>query len=264
MKCLFFGQEQGSGTSSNMAAVAARLSIKYKKKIILLEAGKGRNVIEPLFYSGVEHRRVRENCAYFLRQGYDYFSQYGDYNAGELERTLKELIPGYLYLFPMGERELPLLQPQSYRDTLKNMVEKLEGLADYVFLDCGTMELRDMRYLKGKDDWCMVTFRQTAECMNRFFLEQYDAANRCFYLMGNYQPASVYNRQNLYRMYRIPPGCCGVVPYNPQFQCACQKGKLKQYLTEHVSLWEQERDKEFRREMDFISEAVMGEYSYGN
>ena len=258
MKCFFFGQEQGSGTSSNMAALAVRLSLKYRKKIILLEAGKGRNAIEPLFYGGMEHRKVRENCAYFLRQGYDYFSQCDAYNAKDLERTLKELVTGHLYLFPMGERELPLLQPWSYQDTLKDMVEKLEELADYVFVDCGTTELRDMKFLRGKDDLCIVTFRQSAECMNRFFLEQYDTANRCFYLMGNYQPASVYKRQNLYRMYRIPPGCCGVVPYNPQFQYACQRGKLKQYLTEHGALWQQERDKEFRREMDFISEAVLG------
>lgn len=263
MKFFFFGQERKSGTTSNMVAVATRLSVKEQKKIILLQLGDKKETLETAFYKSWENQRLRENCAYFLAEGLDYLLQKNTVKLEEIQKVLKEFIPGVLYYFPMGEREIILQNPRQYRIFLGRVVEKLEQMADYVFIDCGALEIKEIEFLKKKEDLTVINLKQTSESFDAFFLKQYHAAQKFFYLVGNYHFDSVYNKKNLYRMYRIPQGRFGVIPYNPQFQYACQRGQLWRYLSDsHSLLPDLERDKAFRRETDQVLAAMLEETKY--
>lgn len=263
MKFFFFGQERNSGTTSNMVAIATRLSVKEQKKIILLQLGKKAEAIETAFYRSWENQKLRENCAYFLAEGFDYLLQKNTVRREEIRKVLKEFIPELLYYFPMGEREITMLEPEQYQKFLRRVIDELEQMADYVFVDCGAMEVKAVEFLKRKEDLLVMNLKQTSESFDAFFLKQYNTAQKFFYLVGNYHFDSVYNRKNLYRMYRIPQGCFGVIPYNPQFQYVCQKGQLWRYLSDsHPFLPEQERDKAFRRETDCVLKAMLEETGY--
>lgn len=265
MKFFFFGQERNSGTTSNMVAVATRLTVKEQKKIILVPLGKKPEAIEMAFYRSWENQRLREKCAYFLAEGLDYLLQKNTVRREEIRKALKELIPGFLSYLPMGEREITLLEPGEYQAFLRRVLDELEQMADYVFLDCGAMEVKAVEFFKKKEDLLVMNLKQNSESFDAFFLKQYNTAQKFFYLVGNYHFDSVYNKRNLYRMYRIPQGCFGVIPYNPQFQYVCQKGQLWRYLSDsHPLLPEQERDKAFRREMDCVLTAMLEETVYGN
>lgn len=259
LKYFFFGQQKGSGTTSNMVAVATRLSVKYKKKIILLQLQANTQSFELAFYRNWENQRLQERCQYFLDEGFDLLLQKQEVESKEVERSLRELIPEKLYYFPMGERELPFLELVQYESILCRIVEELEQLADYVFIDCGAVEIRMLNFMKNRKDVYVINFSQKEEAFEAFFLEQYDTTSRFFYLVGNYHANSVCNKKNLTRIYRIPNGKVGVVPYNPQFQHVCQRGKLWHYLSATGTFGEQERDRIFREEMDEILEAILQE-----
>ncbi len=219
--------------------------------------------MEKAFYHSWRNMKLREGCDYFFPQGFDALRVRESVGWAEISRELKTLAEGHLYYFPMGKRELPLLLPQRNKKMLLTVIEELERRMDLVFLDCGTTAVGTYDFLKGKNDLVVMNFCQSGRAFDDFFLRQYDVADRFFYLVGNYHAGSVYNRRNIYRLYRIPSERIGVVPYNPQFEQVCREGKLWRYLSGSATRFAQERDRSFLREMEEISQAVLREVSYG-
>lgn len=252
MKYFFFGQEKESGTTSNMLSLATRLAMKYKKKIILLQFQGKEISLETAFYKNQQHLRLQESCQYFYAEGFDFLQKKEEIEESAIEKSLRELIPNFLYYFPMGEREVPFLELQQYQKVLCQLVEKLEKIGDDIFIDCGTAGIRMFHFMKKRNDLCVVNFKQCESAFQSFFVEQYDTTSRLYYLVGNYHADSIWNKENLKRIYRIPEGQVGIVPYNPQFQYVCQRGQLGRYLSDASVFFEMERDSLFRKEMDKI------------
>jgi len=109
---------------------------------------------------------------------------------------------------------------------MKQILEQLDALFDFVFVDAGFGENELITEFMRKADYIVINFTQDAHRLDSFFEKSYDTSKKFFYLIGAYQPQSVYNQKNIQRIYRIPKEKMGVVPYNPKFQFACEKGHL--------------------------------------
>lgn len=138
-----------------------------------------------------------------------------------------------------GEREL-LLQPPKRMQNGKRML----------FIHCGRQTDERTRQLLRKADLVVVNLRQSAEAFDLFFLQYVRISAKCMYLVGSYQAEDTYHRKRLQQEYRIPPEQLGVIPFNPEFQFVCERGKLDKYMCREARFYLSENRRRFLKELN--------------
>ena len=77
------------------------------------------------------------------------------------------------------------------------------------------------------------------------------------FLVGNYRKEGLYNKQNLHRIYRIPEKQLVVVPFNPEFQQACEKGRVDKYMNDKQSIYRSENRNYFMQELQHAMNIIL-------
>ena len=101
---------------------------------------------------------------------------------------------------------------------MRRIIELAERLSDLTFIDCGSRRDEWSDYLLLQADVVVVNFSQ-----ERMALDAY---------LNNSQE-SIYNKANLGRIYR-PQEDIAVIPHNPYFCHAGDKGRLERFIHRHI------------------------------
>ncbi len=264
MKIAFWGGEMECGTTSNLMALGAYISSRGNCQVAMLQAeGKKQSIRN--FFSGKPTEFVKEKSNYYALEGLDYLLSVGKRRPLDkqlVKRNLETLGEG-LFCLTAGNRGLAELYPKETDGVLLQVIEQLEEVMDFTFIDCGRREDEWARELLRDADLVVVNLKQSTESFDRFFLHQVKLSKKCLYVIGNYQKESVYNRRNLERIYRIPENQLAVVPYNPEFQQALERGRLDKYMQGKGDFYVSETRKYFMQELEQILQRLMEETGYG-
>lgn len=242
--------------TSNMAAIAGRLSYKFHKKCALIQTKRLENDISYPFLENRKESMIREECDYFLAEGMDYLMLQKEIAAEQVLLSLQELIPHQLFYLPPGRRSLSE-KSEIWMEKFDAVLHYLEQSVDLIFLDCGTGQNTRIQELMKLADLVVVNFSQSQTALDHFFIQSYEVSKKFFYLIGSYQPESIYNKKNMKRIYRIPTERLGVIPYNPKFQSVCEHGQLLHFMREQNHFLHQDRDRVFWKELDEASNALL-------
>ena len=101
-----------------------------------------------------------------------------------------------------------------------------------------------------KADLVVINLPQTVETFDTFFLQHVRFSAKSVYLVSCYQKGAFYNQQKLQWLYRIPTEQIAVVPFNPEFQLACERGHLDRYMCKEAPFYVSETRRYFLRELD--------------
>ena len=118
------------------------------------------------------------------------------------------------------------------------------------FIDCGRRTDEWTRQIMKKADLVVINLPQTVEAFDTFFLQHVRFSAKSVYLVSYYQKGAFYNQQKLQWLYRIPTEQIAVVPFNPEFQLACERGHLDHYMCKEAPFYVSEIRRYFLRELD--------------
>ena len=130
-------------------------------------------------------------------------------------------------------------------------------MMDFSFIDCGAGQDEWTKNQMKKADLVVVNFRQSSKGLDHFFASQQELAGKTVYFISSYQKDSIYNKKNINRIYRIAPEKLGVVPYNPEFQLACNLGKLDKYMKGKKTLLPTDMRDYFFEELEHAVQVLM-------
>lgn len=262
MIVLFWSEWKGCGMTSNMAALAAHMAVQHQKKCVLLQTKRLNNDISASFVEPEKEALLREDCDYFFAEGFDYLMMQKEICMEQVMQSLKEVLPHRLYYLPPGRRD-GFEYARKQAEKIHTILDGLETIFDLIFMDVGTGENDFIFELMRRADCVVMNVTQDERRLNQFFVKQFDASKKFYYLIGSYQSQSVYNQKNIQRIYRIPGERMGVIPYNPKFQHACEKGQLLRYVKEQKRHFTQERDAHFFRAIESVSQHFLEEVERG-
>lgn len=259
MKIIFWSEEKDCGTTSNMIAAASLLASKRPCKVALLQAGRHLKDLSGSF-TGREENLVKEDCEYYALRGMDYLltaGRDGRLTRKHLEGALQTLDKERLYCIPQGKHALSGYYPEQVRQILDQVIELTDEVMDFSFIDCGCEQDEWTREQMKQADLVVVNFRQSAQVLDHFFAKQPDIACKTIYFISSYQKDSIYNKKNINRIYRIAPEKLGVVPYNPEFQLACNLGRVDKYMKGKKTLLPTEMRDYFFAELERAVQILM-------
>lgn len=116
--------------------------------------------------------------------------------------------------------------------------------------DCGAgMGIHARKQLEGAD-LIVVNFRQIPHTLDFLFTGYTGISKKIVYFISSYQKNSLYNKNYIYNYYRITPERLGVIPYNPEFQMACSRGRAAAYVKGKENLDTTDRRAYFFEELE--------------
>ena len=123
--------------------------------------------------------------------------------------------------------------------------------------DCGAgMGIHARKQLEGAD-LIVVNFRQIPHTLDFLFTGYTGISKKIVYFISSYQKDSHYNKNYIYNYYRIAPEQLGVIPYNPEFQMACSRGRAAEYVKGKDSLSATDRRADFFAELERAAHVLL-------
>lgn len=237
VKIAFWSEEDGCGTTSGMAAVASVCSNAWNMKTILMQSrnqeGDLRKKLESVPLSGM----VREESSYYALDGLDYLlwqEKNKKLNEAMVTDSIVPIAKGRMYYLPQGERRKPQVCSEELKGAMWQVICKAEQLADITFIDCGSGKDELAEHLLGQADAVVVNLSQERQNLDAYFQKRHAFSGKAVYLVNQYQQESVYNKKNLNRLYRLQEETLGVIPWNPLFRHASDKGKVDRFIRRHI------------------------------
>ena len=255
MKIVFWGDTQAAGTTSNMLATASALAIQYPYQSVMLQtAGKGNAVDISKSFSETEplEEELKEGCAYYPLRGLDYLytvGKKGVLTAKQIQDNMQAVIEKKLYCLSSGSRMLCNFYPEETNQILANVIRLADQQMDFTFIDCGCRTDAWTQELIKNADLLVVNLAQTQKSFDHFFLNHIKLSENIIFFISSYQKDSTYNKKNIHRLYRIEPERLAVVPYNPEFAHACEKGRLDKYMKGRGNLYSTQMRRFFMQEV---------------
>lgn len=237
MNIAFWSEEDGCGTTSGMAAVASVCSNAWNMKTILMQSrnqeGDLRKKLDGTPLSGM----VREESSYYALDGLDYLLWQEKNKKLDEAMVIDSMVPVVkerMYYLPQGERKKPRVCSEELKGAMWHIVRQTEQLSDLTFIDCGSGEDELSEHLLSQADAVVVNLSQERQNLDAYFQKRHAFGGRVVYLVNQYQQESIYNRKNLNRLYRLQEGELGVIPLNPLFRHAVDKGKAERFIRRHI------------------------------
>lgn len=132
-----------------------------------------------------------------------------------------------------------------------------DGKIMLTIVDCGAgMGLYAKKQLESAD-LIAVNFRQVPHMLDFLFTDYAGISDRLVYFISSYHKDSIYHKKYIYRYYRITPERLGVIPYNPEFQMACSRGRAAAYVRGKDSLDTTDRREYFFEELERAVEMLL-------
>lgn len=208
MKIVFWGNERNCGVTLNMLLLAGYLVWHKGYRIMIFEL-------------------VREN-----RGVKTYLSgPYTRYHKAYMET----LVEKQLY-FVSGEnwkREQNRRRRRRGKQSVQSILEGIcyaEKNMDAVFVNLADREDEEARKIIREADLFIVNMKQQETAFDTFFAKYANLSEHIFFLIGSYFAEGSCDREYLCSRYRILEKDIGVIPFHPQLQYICEKGRLDTYI----------------------------------
>lgn len=254
MKIAFWGEEDSCGTTMNMLAMASYLTTRSTYRSVLISACNGsKNIKKHFSNTSIERGYVRESCDYYVLEGIDYLlatKKKQMLTKKHIHDSMQNVMDGKLFCISSGEHILQNYYPEELEQVLSMAIHLADGIVDYTFIDCGCKKDIWTKKMLQEADIVVVNFKQSPRALDDFFLNHVNISDKICYFVGSYQKESIYNKQNLQRMYRIEPEKIGVIPYSAEFQLACQRGQLDKFMKGKGKLYQSENKRYFFQELE--------------
>ena len=196
MRIVFWGSERGNSITSNMLIVASYLACRKGYRIAMMELA--------------EEQWGIENC----------FPKIGEYH---MEEYIGTLIRRQLYY--VSEKEW-----EKQEIILPKLIQYLELNMDLVFINLANRTDQMAKYLMWNADLVIVNLKQRNVDFDRYYAQYANLSSKIFLLIGNYYENELCNKESIQKKYRIPKEQLAVIPNNPEYQMACERGCLERYM----------------------------------
>ena len=241
MKIAFWSEQEGAGTTFNMAAIVSAAVMLYPVSAAVIAGGYDDSDLENQFgfqeQTGNTWRsqeKAAEQTDYFLPGGLDFLLHRGE--SAELTEqmiraNMKQVVAERLYCLPCGKKQYTQWwDKDTVFSRMEQVIGKLERCFELVFIDCGSRKDDFARKVLREADVCVLNMHQEEEQIGEYYRSRRRLKGKVFFLIGNYFGESSYNRRNLERIYRLEEKQLGAIPYNVQLQTAGQNGKAEKYI----------------------------------
>lgn len=198
MRIVFWGSERESSVTSNMLIVATYLACHKGYRSAMVELAEEKQEMENYFSKREDKRRMK--------------------------KYISTLIKRQLYYVSIKEWK------QKAETTALELIRYLELNMDIVFINLANRTDEDAKELMRKADLVVVNLRQRHVDFDRYYAKYANLSKQIFLLIGNYYENEFCNKETLQKKYRIPKGELAVIPYNPEYQIACDRKCLERYI----------------------------------
>jgi len=232
----FWSKEDGCGTTSGMAAVASVCSNAWKMKTILMQSINQEGDLRKKLETVPLCSAVFENHPYYALGGLDYLlwqEKNKRLDEAMVQNTIVPVGKEGVYYLPSGEGKKQQNCSKAQKEAMHRVIQLAENLSDLTFIDCGCRQDEWSEYLLGQADAVVINFSQERQALDAYFQNSHVFRGKVVYLINCYSQESIYNAANLSRIYR-PQEDIAVIPHNPYFRHAGDKGKLERFIHRHI------------------------------
>lgn len=256
MTIAFWSEEDGCGMTSAMAAIASICSDVWNLRTILVQSRNQSGDLCKRLGNPASVPMMQKECLDHGEPVTDIWDElFWLLKKHRLTRTMLlhcmvPVVKGRLYYLPQGEyQKQPTYQP-SVKDGVRQVIRCTEQLSDLTMIDCGNGTDSLSAYLLAQADAVVIGISQERQNLDAYFQNRHVFSGNVIYLVNAYHPESIYNRNNLIRIYRLPNEELAVIPYNPVFRQVSEKGKIERFICRHM------HDKVFDRQFYFMQELM--------
>ena len=114
--------------------------------------------------------------------------------------------------------------------SLFEFINFLELNMDIVFMNLANRTDEEAKSLMRNADLVVVNLKQKNGDFDRYYAQYANLSKKIFLLIGNYYENEYCNKESLQKKYRIPKRQLAVIPNNPEYQIACERGSLERYI----------------------------------
>ncbi len=251
MKIVFWGE----GTvTSNLIATAGYLAYHSDYRIVMMQTQPGLCSLRENFLIR-KQEQVRERSLPI-----DVLLSVGTGQGLSEKLVLRQLEPivkNHFYSFTLGREIKRNYDLTEVHALLERITDVFDKYLDFTFIDCGRRTDAWTQQMIKNADLVVINFEQSKEGLDAFFLQYANLSANVVYLISNYQKESIYNKNWIERMYRIPCEQLAAVPFNPEFWKVCKDGHLSRYLKK--SPYETEWKRNFMQELELAMQVLLRE-----
>ncbi|MBP3703298.1 MAG: hypothetical protein J6I65_05865 [Lachnospiraceae bacterium] len=250
MKIAFWSNSRGmSGVTSNLACISALSSLMSGKKAVLFENHFDVNNLGDVL--GIEYREKEILCeasgygvsgmgnqggeSSHLREMFEEIVQECPAYAGLSFEKSVSYVNRHLYYLCGAKSYQEETREFFLQDNLKLLLSVMNEYMDIVYVDTASSHHKSSRIILQEADRVVVSLSQNPKLLDYFFRNFSDIRKKAFYIIGNYNAASEFDKEYIRREYNIPDGQLGVIPHSVAFADAMAKGRLLSFLQENLN-----------------------------
>lgn len=219
---------------SNFVAVSIASVIWYPYTITLLENYLGKENLGKVL--SVDNQLIYDKgvtTGYYEGKGIEGLLRRiyrGENYSGLLKNYWREIIPNHLYYIPQqGVINSELFDYELYYN-LYELVSIIDKNTDLCYINLNHQNhLSSNAFLQGAD-LIVVNLYQNQDYLNEFFKNFSSLIPKSIFIVGNYSPKSPLSCKRMARLYDIPLEDISPIPYNAEFQVACESNGAKEFI----------------------------------
>lgn len=242
MKIAFWSNSRGmGGVTSNLACISVMQSLMAGKRAVLFENHFDINNLGYIFHkTAADNKFFRETSQYAgSKRGtvYSMLEQIDreciNYSDLSLQQTISYVNQNLYYIpgtksYDEEKREFFL------QKNMKTMLSIMNDYMDMVYIDTASSHHESSRIILQEVDRVVVNLPQNPNLLTYFFRNFSEVRKKAFYIIGNYNYNSEFDKEFIERTYGISRENLGVIPHHVPFADAMAKGKLLSFIQENL------------------------------
>lgn len=268
MKIAFWSEQKGAGTAFNLAVIACASVCLHPLSVAVVSGGYYDEELERKFFGGSRNipkiTDIPAGCgqeATLAAETQEFFMDSGlacllrkerqeDLTETVVKANMRQVVKDRMYCLPANAGREYEWWYHDYRFVrMGRVLDAVESYFDVVFIDCGSRQDDYAKKVLNEADICVLNILQDADSIGKYYRSPPEFKGEIFFLLGKYFSSSLYNRENLQRIYRVEDRRLGAIPYNPQLHAAEQMGRIDNFVEHSVSSGIKGKDTEFEREL---------------
>lgn len=260
MNIAFMGVKAGkSAVSYNLLAISTMAAVKYNLDVSVMQSNYDMNRIENAFMPVSSMICMKEDFAYYKRQGIDemidgiIMRREGDLYEDALVKVNNTTLS---YLPSTSETSSCVYERECEKvvDTLSSIIRKGNRIT---FVDCGVgKSVIDKNFLE-KSDLIVVNLEQDNQPITKEMSEDRSFMEKCVFVVGRYDSDSRYNLRTIKSKYRIDGKSICAIPYNISFKDSVLEGRLVDFINRNIDCEIYDDNYEFISGVDFATRMVL-------
>lgn len=240
MKVAFWSNARGkSCVTSNLACISVLSTLRCPgQRTIVFENHQniinlGSTYLRPRSSNLI----VNENTEYHVDAGLGKILQMVE-NGRKIQEeqfflNTKDYLGKQLFYLPSGDiKNADVLEYRIARDCVRTL-QLLEQFGELVLVDTSAAPLESSRKILQEADIVVVNLSQNQQMLSHFFRNYSDIRKKAFYLIGDYDVNSEWDKRAIMRTYGIQGNRIGTIPHNSLFADAVSDGQLIPFLLEN-------------------------------